>query len=150
MTIIITSALRKWLTDHGLNGFIQVAEEPAHPNALEMARKLNIDTLTNSMVHRKLGLSSTGERHFDICPMKVLERYNGKYSQSAKAYGESGIPDPFFHDITKFLLEVVCVHLNAYRMPKQKASVAISTFEGQDVDWGMITRTALREGLHAF
>ena len=52
MTIIITSALRKWLTDHDLQGFIQVAEATPHPNALEMASKLNIDILTNSMVHR--------------------------------------------------------------------------------------------------
>ena len=39
MTIIVTSAFRKWLTDHGLQGFIQVAEAPPHPNALEMASK---------------------------------------------------------------------------------------------------------------
>ena len=40
MTIIITSALRKWLTDHGLQCFIQVAEAPPQPNALKMASKL--------------------------------------------------------------------------------------------------------------
>ena len=50
MTIIITSVVRKWLMDHGLQGFIQVAKTPPHPNAFEMASKLNIDTLTNSMV----------------------------------------------------------------------------------------------------
>ena len=52
MTIIVTFALKKWLTDHDLQGFIQVAKAPPHPNALEMASKLNIDILTNSMVHR--------------------------------------------------------------------------------------------------
>ena len=40
MTIIVTSALRKWLTDHGLQCFIQVAEAPPQPNALKMASKL--------------------------------------------------------------------------------------------------------------
>ena len=40
------------------------------------------------------------------------------------------IPEPFFRDIAKFLLEVGCVHLNAYEMPKHKAGVVISTFEG--------------------
>ena len=109
MTIIITSALKKWLTDHGLKGFIQVPEAPAHPNAIEMASKLNIDTLTNSIVRRKLvlNINSTGEHHFDIFPTEVLERYYGEYSQSAKAYRTRYIPDPFFRDITKFLLEVV-------------------------------------------
>ena len=66
MTIIIMSALRKWLTKRGLEGFIQVAKPPTHPNAIEMARKLNIDMLAKSMVRRKPRLSSTRERHFDI------------------------------------------------------------------------------------
>ena len=127
MKIIITSALKKWLA------------RKKHPNAMEMASKLNIDTLTNSMVRRKLGLNSTGEHHFDIFPTEVLERYFGEYSQSAKAYRTRNIPHPFFRDIAKFLLEVGCVHLNAYRMPTQKAGVVISTFEGHDVDWGVIT-----------
>ena len=114
MTLIITSAIRKWLTVPGLKGFIQVAEAPAHPNAFEMASKLNIDTLTNSIVRRKLGLNNTSERHFDIFSTEVLERYYGEYSQSAKAYKTRDIPDPFFRDIVKFLLEAGCIHLNAY------------------------------------
>ena len=61
MTISVTLALRKWLTDHGLQGFIQVAEAPPHPNATEIASKLNIETLTDSMVRKKLSLDSTGE-----------------------------------------------------------------------------------------
>ena len=115
-----------------------------------MASKLNIDTLTNAMVLKKLGLSSTEERHFDIFPTEVLERYFGECSQSAKAYRTRDIPDPFFLEIAKFLLEVVCVHLNTYGMPKQKVGVMIFAFEGQDVDWGVIIGMTLREGIHAF
>ena len=48
------------------------------------------------------------------------------------------------------MLEVGCVHLNAYGMPKQKAGVVLSTFEGMEVDWGTVTGAALREGSHAF
>ena len=117
MTIIVTSALRNWLADHGLQGFIQVAEVLPHPNAMEMESKLNIETLTDSMVRKKLGLNSTGERQFEILPTELLERYYGKYSQSAKAFSTRDIPDPFFPDIAKFLLEVGCTHINAYGMP---------------------------------
>ena len=127
-----------------------MAEAPAHPNALEMASKLNIDTLTNSMVCKNLGLSSIGERHLDIFLTEVLERYYGVYSQSAKVYMTRDIPDPFFRDIAKFLLEVGCVHLNIYGMPKQKAGMFISTFEAKDINWGVVTSTTLQEGLHAF
>ena len=35
-------------------------------------------------------------------------------------------------------------------MPKQKASIIIDTFEGRDVDWGVIMRPGLREGLQTF
>ena len=47
--------------------------------------------------------------------------------------------DPFLCDITKFLLEVGCVHPNPYGIPKEKAKIIIATLEGQDIDWGVIT-----------
>ena len=42
------------------------------------------------------------------------------------------------------------MHVNAYGMPKQKAGIIIDTFEGHAVNWGVITRLALRQGLHAY
>ena len=59
-------------------------------------------------------------------------------------------PDPFLRDVAKFLLEVGCVHVNAYGMPKHKAGVVLATYEGTKVNWGTIAGAALREGLHAF
>ena len=61
MPTIITTTLRNWLTERGLQGFIKVAEAPPHPNATEIASKLNIETLTDSMVRKKLSLDITGE-----------------------------------------------------------------------------------------
>ena len=57
-------------------------------------------------------MSSTDERQLDIFPTEILERHYGKYSQSAKAFRTRAIPDPFFRDTAKFMLEVGCVHLN--------------------------------------
>ena len=74
----------------------------------------------------------------------------GEYFVSAKAYRTTDILNPFFWKVAKFLLEVGCVHVNAYGMPKQKAGVIIETFEGKEVDWGVITGPTLREGLHAY
>ena len=134
MPTIITSALRNWLADHDLQGFIKVAEVPPHPNAIEMANKLNIETLTDSMV--KLGLNSTGERQFEILPIELLERYYGKYFQSAKALRTRDIPHPCFRDISKFLLDVGCAHINAYGMSKHKAGVVLATYEGTNFRLG--------------
>ena len=91
------------------------------------------------MVRKKLGLSITSKREFDNLPTKLLERHYGKYFQSAKAFRTRDIPDPFFHNIAKFMLEVRCVHLNAYGMLKQKPGVVLSMYEGTDVDWGTVT-----------
>ena len=46
------------------------------------------------------------------------------------------IPNAIFREVVKLLLEVRCVHVNAYGMPKQKAGVIIATFEGKAEDWG--------------
>ena len=97
---------------------MRVAEAPSHPDALEIAKKLNVDTVTNSTIRKKLGLSANGEKHFDISPTETLEKYFGEYSVSAKALRTKDIPNPFFREVAKFLLEVGCIHVNAYEMPK--------------------------------
>ena len=150
MTINISTALRRWLLEKGLEGYIKVAEAPPHPDAFNIARKLNVDTVTNDMVLQKLGLSGLGEKQFDIAPAETLRKYFAEYSLTAKAYRTREIPNAFFREVAKFLLEVGCVHVNAYGMPKQKAGVVIETFEGKAVDWGVITGPTLREGLHSY
>ena len=97
-----------------------------------------------------MSLDRTGERQLQMVPSHILERYYGKYSLSAKAFRTRDIPDPFFRDVAKFLLEVGCVHVNGYGMPKHKAGVMLATYEGTKVDWGTVAGAALREGLHAF
>ena len=150
MTIVISTALRRWLLEKGFEGYIRVAVAPPHPDAFDIAKKLNVDTVTNAMVRQKLSFSSLGEKHFDIAPAKTLQKYFAEYSITAKAYRTREIPNAFFRDVAKFLLEVWCVHINAYGMPKQKVGVIIETFEGKAVDWGVITGPTLREGLHAY
>ena len=150
MPIPISSTLRRWLLEKGFEGYIQVVEAPPHPDAQEIAKKLNVNTVTNASIRKKLGLTATGEKHFEIPPTEDLEKYFGEYSTSAKAYRTKDIPNSFFREVGKFLLEVGCVHINAYGMPKQKACIVIDTFKGCAMDWGVITGPALREGLHAF
>ena len=84
MTIDISLAMQRWLQDKGLAYYIRVAEAPPHPNSQDMARKLNIDTITNASIRKKLGLFRSGECHFEIPATGALERYFGDYSISAK------------------------------------------------------------------
>ena len=144
------SFLRRRILEKGFEGYIWVAEAPPHPEALDIAKKLNIETVSDASIRKKLSLSATGEKHFDIPPTDALEKYFGEYSTSAKVYRTKEIPNPFFQEVAKFLLEVGCVHINAYRKPKQKTGIIIDTFQGRAMDWRVITGSALREGLHAF
>ena len=109
---------------------------PPHPDAQDIARKLNIDRVTNASIRKKLGLSVSDEKHFEIPPTDELQKYFGQYSTSVKAYRTKEILNLFFRETAKFLLEVGCVHGNTYGMPKQKAGIVIDTFEGCSVDWG--------------
>ena len=59
--IIISPALRQWLNEKGFEGYIRVAEAPPHPDAHEVAKKLNVDTITNASIKKKIGLSGSGE-----------------------------------------------------------------------------------------
>ena len=137
--------MHRWLLAKGFEGYIWVVEAPPHPDAQDITRKLNINTVTNASIRKKLCLSGTGEKHFEIPQTDALEKYFGKYLTSAKAYKTKEIQNPFFLEIEKFLLEVGCVHVNSYWMPKQKAGVIIDTFEVRTIDWGVIMGPTLRE-----
>ena len=82
MPTIITTALRNWLTENSLQGFIQVAEAPPHPNATEIVSRLNIETIIDSMIRKKLSLDCTGKRQLEMVPSHILEQYYDKYSLS--------------------------------------------------------------------
>ena len=143
MSITISTALRRWLLEKGFKGYNKVTEAPTHPDALDITKKLNVDIVTNAIIPKKLDLSANGEKHFNIPPAETLGKYFGEYSVSAKAYKMKEIPNPFFREIAKFLLEVGCLHVNAYGMQKQKVGIIIDTFEGHVVDWGVIMGPAL-------
>ena len=74
--------------------------------------------MTNASVRKKLGLSRCGEKHLEIPPTDEMQKYFGEYSMLAKAYRTKEILNSFSQEIAKFLLEVGCVHVNAYGMPK--------------------------------
>ena len=77
----------------------------------------------------------------------VLRSYFGEYSPSAKAYQTQGGRDEFFHDVAKFLLEVGFISPRLYCMPKKRAGFIIATYERETIDWGCLTKEALRDQL---
>ena len=84
---------------------------------MHIVAKINIDSITNAMVHKKPNLSLLGDRCLEILQTVVLEKYFGEYSASAK-----------------FMLEVAYVHPRSYGMLKHKAGLIIATYEEAPID----------------
>ena len=80
MKIVISTALRRWILEKGFEGYIRVAEATPHPDAFDIAKKLNVDTVMNAMVRQKLVLSGLGEKYFDIAPAETIQKYFAEYS----------------------------------------------------------------------
>ena len=97
---------------------------------------------------RFLNLKNDGYIVMETLEAEALESYFDEYSPSAKAYWTHGGKDVFFHDVGKFLLEVVCVSPREYYMPKLRVGFIIATYKGTKVDRGYITGVSLREQLH--
>ena len=110
MAIDIPPTLQQWLHECGLAGYTSVVEALPHPNTQDIGVKINVDTITNATIRKKLGLSPLVDRCFGIPLTTVLEKYFREYSTSAKAYKIQKALDIFFCDVIKFLLEVACMH----------------------------------------
>ena len=80
-----------------------------------------------------------GEHEVEIPPHTTLKEYFGMYSISRKAYCTYGGPNKSFGEIARILMEYVFVDTNPTSMPQNKAAIIIREYEGDKVDWGIIT-----------
>ena len=86
----------------------------------------------------------------EIPPSTTLKEYFGKYSISRKAYRTYGGPNKSFGDIARILMEYAFVHTNPTSMPQNEVVVIISEYEGNKIDWGIITGKGVRVALESF
>ena len=150
MPFEVSTALRTWLTSHGLGGYLQVYDAEHHPRALAIATKIHPGTVTNDMLRTALRLQRGGDYDIEAPPQHILDKYFGEYSLSAKAHRTHGGPDVLFGDLAHFFLEYICLHLNPHSMPKKRAGLIILAYEGKKIDWGCITGDGIRAALASF
>ena len=97
-----------------------------------------------------LGLQQGGEHEIEALPQHILEQHFGEYSASRKAYHTHGVPNEFFGNLVHFFLEFICIHANAYNMPKKRAGLIIMAYRGSAINWGIITEEGIRAAILAF
>ena len=86
----------------------------------------------------------------EIPPSATFKEYFGTYSIYGKAYRTYGGPNKSFGEIAHILMEYVFVHTNPTSMPQNKAAIIISEYEGNKIDWGIITGEGVRAALESF
>ena len=72
------------------------------------------------------------------------------YSISGKAYRTYDGSNKAFGEIARILMEYAFVHTNPTSMPQNKAAIIISEYEGNKIDWGIITGEGVRAALASF
>ena len=96
------------------------------------------------MIRGALDLKRGGEHEVEIPPHTTLKEYFGMYSISGKAYRTYGGPNKFFGEIARILMEYAFVHTNPTSMPQNKAAIIIREYEGDKIDWCIITGEGVR------
>ena len=129
---------------------MKVIDAPAHPDAQAVARRIHPDTITNNVIRAALDLQRGGDHDVEIPPATTLKEYFGEYSVSGKAYRTYGGSNKAFGELARILMEYAFVHTNPTSMPQNKAAIIISAYEGNRIDWGIITGEGLRAALASF
>ena len=63
-----------------------------------------------------------------------ITAYYGDYSTTAKTCKKMGGPSDLFKELSVLFMKVAILHMNPYAMPKGKASLLITKFEGYKID----------------
>ena len=150
MPLAASQETRSWLQERGLGGYLKVIDAPAHPDAQAVARRIHPDTVTNNMIRAALDLKRGGDHEVEIPPSTTLKEYFGAYSISGKAYRTYGGSNKAFGELARILMEYAFVHTNPTSMPQSKAAIIISAYEGNKIDWGIITGEGIRAALESF
>ena len=150
MPITASAATRTWLQEHGMGGYLKVIDAPAHPDAQKKGKEVCPEAITNKVIRAALELKQGGDHDAEIPSAAKLKQYFGEYSASGKAYRTYGGPNKVFGEIARILMEYAFVHTNPTSMPQNKAALIISAYEGQQIDWGVITGEGLRAAIASY
>ena len=86
MPIKVSSHLRGWLENDGLENYLQVVEAEPHPDVMAIIRHIDAKQITNRLVHHFLNLKNEGYNEIDNLEEDILQSYFGPSLTSAKSH----------------------------------------------------------------
>ena len=138
---------KQWLTEHGLEGFLRIADAPPHDEPEQAAKSIDLSEITEGAVQAITGLQAGGMQSVESPSNEILFEYFGEYSLSSKAYRTQGGQDLLFGEVARVLMEYGFVHPRPPAIPKYRAGFVIATYEGLRVDWLHFITEGLKDAI---
>ena len=101
----LSEAAKKWLWQHGLEGFLTIMEAPPHWEAEKIVKEIDTDLIMDEAIRSLIGLPEGGIFTIENPTPEQLWKYFGEYSLASKAYGTRGEEDTLFREIARVLHE---------------------------------------------
>ena len=139
----LSEAAKKWLRQHGLEGFLTIMEAPPHREAEKIIKEVDTEVITEEEIRALTGLPEGGIFTIDNPTTEQLKKYFGEYSVGNKAYRTQGGEDALFREIARVLHEYGHVYSRPPSMPQNRAGLIIATYEGVKVDWPVLIADGL-------
>ena len=126
----LSEEAKQWLTKHGLEGFLRIADAPTHDEPEQAAATIDLSEITEGAVQALTGLQAGGLQSVECPSNQILF----EYSLSSKAYRTQGGQNLLFGEVARVLMEYRFVHPRPLAIPKYRAGFVIATYEGLKVD----------------
>ena len=134
----LSEAAKKWLRQHGLEGFLTIMDAPPHREADRIIKEIDTEVITEEAIRALTGLPEGGIYTIDNPTSEQLIKYFGEYSLASKGYRTQGGEDMLFREIARVLHEFGHVYPRPPVMPQNRAGLIIATYEGVKVDWPVL------------
>ena len=138
---------KQWLTEHGLEGFLRIADAPPHDEPEQAAKTIDLSEITEGAVQALTGLQAGGMQSVECPSNEILFEYFGEYSLSSKAYRTQGGQNLLFGEVARVLMEYGFVHPRPPAIPKYRAGFVIAAYEGLRVDWLHFITEGLKDAI---
>ena len=92
----LSETAKKWFTQHGLEGFLRIAEAPPHEEVEKVAKKIDLEVITEEAIRALIGLPEGGIYSIENPSPETLTKFFREYSLARKAYRTQGGNDALF------------------------------------------------------
>ena len=115
----LSEAAKKWLRQHGLEGFLTIMEAPPHRKVEKIVKEIDTEVITEEAIRGLTSLPEGGIFTIDNPTPEQLRKYFGEYSLASKAYRTQGGEDALFREIARVLHEFGHVYPQPLCMPQK-------------------------------